>query len=196
VARFEVGEQFLEFLQLRDRLPRLTSHESRREVLPYRGIVRIEPLGLAKLDYRRRYIPLIPVGDGQIVVRVGEIRLQRDGLLIFGDGVVVDAPTVSCGSDGRYERICLLSCRHLLPLRSTQPCDEQIANRPCKTHTSPRPPRQRLRTNPPRGEETPGSARKLTAGALVDRKRRFFTNNQSRTYRAVKDCSLLNTFPP
>ncbi len=94
VARFEVGKQSLELLQLGDRLPRLASHESRRKVLPYCGIVRIEPLGLAKLDDRRRHIPLFPVGDGQIIVRVREIRLQRDGLLIFGDGVVVDAPVM------------------------------------------------------------------------------------------------------
>src|ERR1700679_2317489 len=38
---------------------------------------------------------------------------------------------------GSPPRTYLHSCRLLLPVRSTQPCDEQIANRACKTHSSP-----------------------------------------------------------
>ena len=44
------------------------------------------------------------------------------------------------------------------------------------------------REPPPAGTLLPGPSRKLRF-----RKLRFFANNQSRTYRAVDDCSLLNT---
>jgi len=64
--------------------------------------------------------------------------------------------------------------RHLLPVRSTQPCHEQIANRACRTHSSPAP----AASHESSYRKCPGGKHfdfppLLGAGALVDRKLDF-----------------------
>src|SRR5580700_3648677 len=61
--------------------------------------------------------------------RLGALRWENPSFAFFS------APLFKNGKDAIAHRYASPSFFGLLPVRATQPCDEQIANRACKTHS-------------------------------------------------------------